>query len=80
MKKILSIALCLLLVFGLVACGNNDQPEEDNTTTEITTEATTEATTETTTETTTEATTAVTTTADTTTTAKQETDSAENAT
>ena len=55
MKKFIAMMLCIVLVFSLVACGNNDEPTETTTEpTETTTEAPTETTTEPT-ETTTEA-------------------------
>lgn len=47
MKRILALALCLMLVLALAACGGNETPETTPSTTEATNApATTEATTE----------------------------------
>lgn len=46
MKKILALALCLMLVLALAACGGTETPETTPSTTESTQAPTTEATTE----------------------------------
>ncbi len=46
MKKFIALALCLVMVLALAACGNTDAPETTPSTTEATNAPTTEATTE----------------------------------
>ena len=50
MKKLLALLLALVMVLSLVACTNNDQPEDTTTEPSDTSDTTTESTTETTTE------------------------------